>query len=120
VFLIAVFTGFIAMWFLEAIPFLGPILAGFIAGVIAGGGAGRGLWAGFLSGIIGAVVWAILLSIGVTLFVNLFDNLFDLPLIGLLLRAPSVLLALILSLYNGFLALAGGAIGGAIRKRLQR
>jgi hypothetical protein len=106
-------VGFIAMMFLDFIPILGPILAGFIAGLIAGHGAGRGLTAGFLAGILGSVIVAVLIGGGI----GFFGNLVHLPVLGSLLGGAIGLVIIILGLYNAFLGLIGGAIGGALRGR---
>ncbi|MGB5926180.1 MAG: DUF5518 domain-containing protein [Dehalococcoidia bacterium] len=107
---IGVLIGFIAMIFLDFIPILGPILGGFVAGVIARG-PGRGALAGFLSGILGAVILAILVTGGF----GFFGSLFDLPIIGTFLGGAIGIVILVLGLYNGFLGLVGGAIGGFVR-----
>jgi len=106
------FVGFIAMIFLNFIPVLGPILAGFIAGLIAGHGAGRGLLAGFLAGILGAVIVAVLVTSGL----GFFGSLLDMPLVGTLIGGAIGTVIIVMGLYNGFLGLVGGAIGGALRK----
>lgn len=109
---IGVIVGFISLLFLDFIPIVGPILAGFIAGVIAGGGAGRGLSAGFLTGMLASLILAILISSGV----GFVGKLLDLPVLGALLGGAAGTIVIILGLYNGFLGLIGGAIGGAIGK----
>jgi hypothetical protein len=106
------FIGFIAMIFFNFIPVLGPILAGFIAGLIAGHGAGRGLLAGFLAGIAGAVIVALLVTAGF----GFFGSLLNIPIVGTLIGGAIGTVILIMGLYNGFLGLIGGAIGGTLRK----
>ena len=108
-----VIIGFIAMVFLSFLPILGPILGGFIAGIICGGGVVRGLVAGFLAGILGAVLLAILVTTGL----GFFGNLADFPLLGTVFGGAIGIVILIAGLYEGFLGLIGGAIGGALRSK---
>jgi hypothetical protein len=108
-----VIVGFIAMLFLSFIPILGPILGGLVAGLICGGGAARGLVAGFLAGILGAVIMAILVTTGF----SFFGGIAGFPLVGAIFGGSIGFVIVIAGLYEGFLGLIGGAIGGAIRRR---
>ena len=110
--IVGILVGFVAMALLSVIPVLGPVLAGFVAGIIAGGGAGRGSLTGFLAGIFGAILLAVLVTGGFAWF----GSLLDMPILGTVLGGGVGVIIVFAGLYEGFLGLIGGAIGGLVRK----
>ncbi len=111
---LAVLVGSIAMAVLSPVPVIGPIIAGFVAGVIAGG-LGRGALAGFLSGTIDGIVAGLLLTSIGGLLGGLLGGSEGAGIGGLLgmVLGGGVFLS---TLYFGLLGLAGGVVGGLLRR----
>jgi hypothetical protein len=103
-----VMIGFFLLLILGWIPIIGALIAGIVAGAVARG-AGRGLVAGFISGIIGVGIIVILLT-GVLSFLG--------GVIGGLIGISVGTVLILLSIGGAVVAMIGGLIGGALRRRM--